>query len=120
MRFFLLITLLASGLVQAADPTRPPEAWLSALQGESAKPEEESPRLQSVLLPQRGKPVAIIGGKTVRLGERYGNDTLIRIRETDVVLRGADGDTRLYLTPEVDKRMIKPKTGQAGKKKDVP
>jgi MSHA biogenesis protein MshK len=120
MRFFLLIALLASGLVQAADPTRPPDAWLNALQEESVKLEEESPRLQSVLLPQRGKPVAIIGGKTVRLGERYGNDTLIRIRETDVVLRGVDGDTRLYLTPEVDKRMIKPKTGQAGKKKDAP
>lgn len=121
MRFFSLILVLASGLAQAADPTRPPAAWLNALPGDALVENETAGfRLQSVLLPQRGKPVAIIGGKTLRLGERYGDDTLVRIRESYVVLRGTDGETRLYLTPEVEKRMIKIKAGQSGDKRYVP
>ncbi len=119
MRFVFLLFALTSSSLHAADPTRPPAAWLNAIPGDSAVNVEESLRLQSVLLPLRGKPVAIIGGKTVRLGERYGDDTLIRVRETDVVLRGPEGETRLYLTPDVEKQMIKPKTGQPGKKKEM-
>lgn len=120
-QFFLLLLLLLQAGAHAADPTRPPAAWLNALPGD-ALPEDAAVgmRLQSVLLPQHGKPVAIIGGKTLRLGERYGEDTLVQIRETHVVLRGAEGETRLYLTPQVEKRMLKIKAGQPGQKKEVP
>ena len=120
MRFLLLILALTSGLAQAADPTRPPAVWLNALPGDTPVDAAVGLRLQSVLLPQHGKPVAIIGGKTLRLGERYGEDTLVQIRETHVVLRGGEGETRLYLTPQVEKHMLKIKAGQPGKKKEVP
>lgn len=119
----LLIPLLLLGLgatVQAADPTRPPKAWLDALQGSESGVAVDSVRLQSILLPKQGRPLAIIGGSTVRLGERYGEDTLVQIRETDVVLRGAGGMTRLYLTPQVNKRMTTTGSGKTGKKKDAP
>lgn len=102
-----LMTLLASGVAGAAsDPTRPPEAWLGQQEGGGELTNAGSPRLQSVLMPQRGRPVAIIGGRTVPLGARFGDAVLIRLSEHEAVLQGAEGVTRLYLTPDVDKRMI--------------
>jgi MSHA biogenesis protein MshK len=101
---FLLCLLAGGGALAAGDPTRPPAAWLN--------PADQQPgnagglRLQSVLMPQRGRPVAIIGGQTVALGERVGDARLIRLSEREAVLQGPDGVTRLYLTPDVDKRMI--------------
>ncbi|PKO89162.1 MAG: hypothetical protein CVU18_04920 [Betaproteobacteria bacterium HGW-Betaproteobacteria-12] len=62
--------------------------------------------MQSVLLPQRGRPVAIIGGQTVPLGSYVGVARLVSLTEREAVLQGPDGVTRLYLTPDVDKRMI--------------
>jgi MSHA biogenesis protein MshK len=81
-------------------------------------------RLQSVLLPQGGRPVAVIGGKTVALGGSVGGARLVRLNEREAVLRGADGVTHLYLTPDVEKQMIvspKPrKAGKSGPAKDLP
>ena len=120
--FLLLLPLAAQA--QSADPTRPPEAWQSptAVAGEGAA--ESGPRLQSVLLPERGRPVAVISGKTVALGERLGQATLVGLTEREAILRGPDGVTHLYLTPDVDKKMMdKPpagKTGQAARKKELP
>jgi MSHA biogenesis protein MshK len=73
---------------QAADPTRPPQAWLNALQRGVQGEAVESVRLQSILLPKQGRPLAIIGGHTVRLGERYGDDTLMKFARLSVLLRG--------------------------------
>lgn len=89
---------------QADDPTRPPAAWL--VQAEVAGAVAGGPRLQSVLLPQRGRPVAIIGGQMVPLGGQVGDARLVRLTEHEAILQGADGMTRLYLTPDVNKRMI--------------
>lgn len=104
--FALLFSLLAAASALAAgDPTRPPVAWL----GTGAAGEGMAgglPRLQSVLMPQRGKPVAIISGQTVLLGGRFGDARLVRLDERMAVLEGPEGVTRLYLTPDVDKRMI--------------
>ena len=125
MRSLLLaLALLASAAHgQTADPTRPPANWLSA--GDDAAPGAASGfRLQSVLLPQGGRPVAVIGGKTVALGGSVGGATLIRLTEHEAVLQGPDGVTRLYLTPDVEKQMIvtpKPrKAGKSGPVKDLP
>ncbi|HEX6735650.1 MAG TPA: hypothetical protein VF096_12635 [Azonexus sp.] len=111
MRRLVLLTLglLLAGGALAADPTRPPEAWLQP--GAATAGSEGGLRLQSVLLPQRGRPLAIIGGQTVPLGGRYGDATLVRVSEREAVLQGPDGVVRLYLTPDVDKRMIVPAAG---------
>jgi MSHA biogenesis protein MshK len=101
-----LLSLVPFGTALAAsDPTRPPASWLSPSEA-PAGVAGKSLRLQSVLMPQRGRPVAIIGGQTVALGERVGDARLIRLTEREAVLQGPDGVTRLYLTPDVDKRMI--------------
>jgi len=120
----LLATTLAFS-AQAADPTRPPEAWLLPQTGDNAAaPTEGGLRLESVLIPQHGRPLAIIGGKTVFVGGMVGGLKLVLLNEREAVLRGEDGVTHLYLTPDVEKKMLttarpRParKTGQA---KDLP
>lgn len=122
-----LALCLVAGMVwaQTSDPTRPPAGWgvigESGLATASAEPEL---KLQSVMLPQRGKPVALIGGQTVALGGKFGDATLVRLTEKEAVLQGPDGLTRLYLTPDVNKQLIVTpkarKSGKNGQLKDSP
>jgi len=113
----LAMTTSVSVLAQSADPTRPPAAWLAPVN--DARPDGEAAvglRLQSVKMPVGGRPVAVIGGKTVALGGQVGGATLVRLNEREAVLQGADGVTHLYLTPDVEKQMIEtPKSRKSGK-----
>jgi MSHA biogenesis protein MshK len=96
-----------SGLSQAlSDPTQPPAVWGVGSSDATAAEEGNSLRLQSVMLPQRGRGVAVIGGVTVALGGRLGEAKLIRLSEREAVLEGPDGVTHLYLTPNIEKQMI--------------
>ena len=89
----------------AADPTQPPAAWGGGSTDVVAD-EAGGLRLQSVLIPQRGRSVAVIGGVTVPLGGHLGEAKLIRLSEREAVLEGPDGVTHLYLTPNIEKQMI--------------
>lgn len=116
-----LVALLPT-LAAAGDPTRPPEGWgLPEVAGQ-ADPKDQL-RLQSVIVPQQaGRPVAVIGGKTVALGGRLGDLTLVSVNEREAVLRGPEGLVRLFLTPDVDKQTISPqprKAASSGKVKEV-
>ncbi|MDP2881521.1 MAG: hypothetical protein Q8N89_08075 [Azonexus sp.] len=121
-----LFAVTSTAMAQSADPTRPPAAWLTPVDdaARAAGDAAGGLRLQSVLMPQGGRPVAVIGGKTVALGGRVGGATLVRLNEREAVLQGADGVTHLYLTPDVEKQMIetpKPrKTGKTGPVKGLP
>ena len=71
MRLIMRARLVSAAAAQAqtADPTRPPAAWLSPVADARPGSEGAGPlRLQSVLMRQGGRPVAVIGGKTVALG----------------------------------------------------
>src|SRR5574343_53649 len=104
---FILLALASSAYAQTADPTRPPANWLMPEAGRaSSNAPDGGLRLQSVLLPQGGKPVAVIGGRLVPLGGKVGEARLVRLNEREAVLQGADGETHLYLTPDVQKQMI--------------
>lgn len=117
---FAALCMIAGAAWAAADPTRPPAAWLGTV--DATVIESGGQRLQSVLLPSQGKGVAVIGGKTVVLGGRLGEDRLIRLTEREAVLDGPEGVTHLYLTPDVNKQMIVPaglrKPGKTGHGKD--
>jgi MSHA biogenesis protein MshK len=101
----LLVCIAVVFLVPAAqgapfaDPMRPPDfAPADATPGGSA-----GPRLESVLIaPDRR--VAVIGGQQVRLGEKFGDGRVVRITESEVVIRTAEGTQTLKLFPEVEKR----------------
>ncbi len=82
------------------DPTRPPAALYTP---DGWGEIETGPVLQSVRISQ-GRYTAVISGETVRVGSRYGEARVIRIRETEVVLKTGDSLQTLKLFPDVEKR----------------
>lgn len=82
------------------DPTRPPAALYAAEDGTEV---QTGPVLQSVRISQ-GRYTAVISGETVRVGSKYGEARVIRIRETEVVLKTGDSLQTLKLFPDVEKR----------------
>jgi MSHA biogenesis protein MshK len=86
-----------------ADPTQPPSA-IVGLDG-TVSMELANSGLTSVMVPKKGKPMAVIGGQLVPLGGMVGEARLVRLSETEAVLEGPEGIERLYLTPDVEKKM---------------
>lgn len=119
----VLMLFSCGGMAQSADPTRPPDRWLTNTQ-ETGDGVSNAPRLQSVFLPEHGRPVAVISGKTVALGESLDGAKLLSLNEQGAVLRGPEGVTYLYLAPDVEKRMLgRSRPGpasKAGRKKELP
>ena len=110
LRYLLALLLMVPVPVFAqtvmADPTRPPAGVVA---GETTD-EQTGPVLQSVIVPKKGKPVAVIGGKQVAVGEMYGESRLIKLTEREAVLEGPAGVERLWLTPGIEKTNIRMKT----------
>jgi MSHA biogenesis protein MshK len=59
--------------------------------------------LQSVMISASGA-AAIISGQTVKLGQKYGDAVLVKVAESEVVLKDASGVQVLKLYPGVEKR----------------
>ncbi|MFO1344905.1 MAG: hypothetical protein U1E85_01290 [Rhodocyclaceae bacterium] len=113
----LAVFAMTGGLAHAdnlADPTRPP-AFVGA---DGAAYEGSANRLSSIVLPRQGKAAAVIDGQLVTLGGMVGDARLTRISETGIVLEGPEGIERLYLTPDVEKRVKATKGGKVVK--DMP
>lgn len=71
------------------DPTRPPAAMNAPLAQPGGPVASAGPQLQSILvaLTPGGRRVAVIDGKTLRQGQRYGDSVVETINPTEVVLR---------------------------------
>ena len=94
--------ILSMAGVQAqalTDPTRPPSAVAESY-GEQQDP--SAARLQSVLL-SRGRKVAVINGVAVPLGGMVGEARLVKITETEAVLKSGSDTQVLKLFPGVEK-----------------
>ena len=105
------MTASAAAAQGMADPTRPPAGVAET----AAAADSGGPVLQSVMLSQ-GRKVAVISGEMVMLGGRYGSSRLVRLTETEAVLKNGDETTVLRMYPLVDKRAAnakKPGTGGA-------
>ena len=95
--FFLQSSVYAQNL---PDPTRPPN---SILQVDAGIAVPTGPVLQSILIsPQR--KIAIIDGQTVKLNGKVGNQTLVNISETEVVLKSGKLLQTLSLHPDLIKK----------------
>ncbi len=100
----LSVLLLHPALAQVAgDPTRPPPAVLLNTPGVDAQ--AGSPVLQSVMISPAGRS-AIIGGEHVKQGGKYGDARVVRITETEVVLRSAGGTETLHLYSGVEMKPV--------------
>jgi MSHA biogenesis protein MshK len=99
----LLCLCLAISLAHShtlTDPTQPPAAFD---RGQGAAAVITGPMLQSVLIAS-GRSEAIISGQTVRLGEKFGDAQVIKIADTEVVLRNGKDLQTLRLFPSIEKR----------------
>jgi MSHA biogenesis protein MshK len=82
------------------DPTKPPAGLMQAEVGMETS---SGPVLQSILIsPQR--KIAIIDGQTVQLNGKFGNQTLVRITESEVVLKSGRQLQTLSLHPDFSKK----------------
>lgn len=107
-----VLSCLAAALVAAPalaqsplpDPTQPPSGY--AQDGDASAAPVGGPVLESVMIPKKGKPLAVISGKQVRVGEFYGESRLVRVNEREAVLEGPAGIERLPLTPGIEKTNI--------------
>lgn len=102
------VCLLASILGRLAhaaemtDPTRPPASLGSEASRFGEAPSGE-PELQSVLISPLRR-IAVISGQTVALGEKFGEARVVKITETEVVLRNGHDVQVLKMFPNVEKR----------------
>lgn len=97
-----------------SDPTRPPGGSAAPIPGQASV--EETPpgtQLQSVLI-AAGRRVAVINGQTVALGGMVGEAKVIRISETEVVLRRGAENEVLKLYPGVEKQATKRRAPRQG------
>jgi len=86
------------------DPTRPPPGVYAP---ESAEKATGAPVLQSVMITPTAR-TAIIGGEEVKLGAKFGDARVIKITETEVVLRTTGGTETLKMYPGVEIKAVQP------------
>jgi MSHA biogenesis protein MshK len=100
LALFLGMATAGPAAAQAmSDPTRPPGGLADASEAVGTG----GPVLQSVMLSPSRK-VAVISGEMVVLGGRYGSSRLVRLTETEAVLKNGADVTVLRLHPQVVKR----------------
>jgi len=99
----LIVSLAApSGLAQGlSDPTRPPREILGGADFLEAAP-SLSPAQVVIISTDRRQ--ATINGQTVGLGGRYGNATLVRISDEEIVLQRPEGTETIKLYSSVHRR----------------
>jgi MSHA biogenesis protein MshK len=102
-----LMFFCASAMAQVGnDPTRPPSGFGTGADVESVDT-GGGMVLQSVMITPTSK-AAIIGGVTVKLGEKYGDAVLVKVAENEVVLKSGTTSQVLKLYPGVEKRESAP------------
>lgn len=101
---FLMVAALLSSSVHAQDlkdPTRPPNLSTG---GDVTMIAE--PVLQSILIGPVRK-FAIIDGKTVKLNGKFGDQTLVKLTETEAVLKRGRELQTLKLFPDIEKKTVR-------------
>ncbi|HET7199597.1 MAG TPA: hypothetical protein VFI80_02130 [Burkholderiales bacterium] len=95
------LPVCAQGL---SDPTRPPRELLGGGIAESQlAPPGNSPA--QVIIISKSRRQATINGRTVNLGERYGNATLVGISDEEIVLQKPESTEVIRLYSSVNRRM---------------
>jgi MSHA biogenesis protein MshK len=102
----LVIPAAVSAQRLTVDPTRPPAGYgMGAADGE--RDTAGGIRLQSILISPTHRE-AIINGMRVRLGAKFGDAVLVKVSESEVVLRSGAVQQVLRIHPGVEKRELPP------------
>jgi MSHA biogenesis protein MshK len=104
LSFALIISLGApSSLAQGLnDPTRPPREILDGAAATFEAAVSSSPA--QVVIVSKDRRQATINGRTVSLGGRYGNATLVRISDEEIVLQRPEATETIKLYSSVQRR----------------
>lgn len=93
-----------AGAETLVDPTLPPA--IAGMPDAAGNGLPAGPVLQSVML-GAGRRAALIGGRMVAVGEKFGEATLVRVTEQGAVLRNPDGSLQtLRMHPAVEKKVL--------------
>ncbi len=103
LSFFCIVPMVV-GAENLIDPTRPPVSMGSMAQETDAAFASQS-KLQSVLI-SPGRRVAMVSGKTVRVGDTVGDMRVLKIGESEVVLGSGKSVQTLKLFPALEKRQV--------------
>ena len=101
----LLLTLsigVGSALAQVPDPMRPAGA-LTTPEASVGTAAPVASGVQTVILRSTGKSAAVINGQYVEVGDKLGDKRVLKISESEVVLRGESGREIIKLTPSIEK-----------------
>lgn len=109
-----LVVVMNTQAESLPDPTRPPAAMLAGPAAAASAP-TDAMQLQSVLIGRGRTPAAVISGELVLLGGRFRGARLVRVTERFAVLKGAQGETVLALTPGAIKQGHSPATPEPTK-----
>ena len=106
--------VLAQGL---SDPTRPPREILGG--SADGEPAASSSPAQVVIISKDRRQVTI-NGRTVNLGERYGNATVVKITDEEIVLQRPEATETIKLYSSVQRKKHWPaaRTDNAGKQEE--
>jgi MSHA biogenesis protein MshK len=91
--------VLAQGL---SDPTRPPREILGG-SADAYAPAAGSSPVQVVII-SKNRRQATINGQTVNLGGRYGNATVVRITDEEIVLQRPEATETIKLYSSVQRK----------------
>lgn len=100
----LAIIFVGAAKAQAevsADPTRPQN--LPKESGFGAANDSAPTSLQTLIVPRKGKPSAVIDGQLVHVGEKIGDRRVVRISGSEVVLQGPEGWETLKMFQDIGK-----------------
>lgn len=100
----LLAGFVAAGLAAAEvpDPTRPAgDLATPTAAGGVAAPAQSG--VQTVILRPGGKSAAVINGQYVEVGDTLGDKRVVKISESEVVLKGEGGREVIKVTPAIEK-----------------
>ena len=112
----LACVLAGSGgvLAQVPDPTRPPDALLVPGPASGGLVGTDS-GIQTVILRPGGKSAAVINGQFVSRGEMFGDKQVVKITESEVVLKSSAGREIIKVMPAIEKTPAASKTGKWGR-----
>ena len=117
----LLFAVLCCGapplLAQVPDPTRPTAQITAPEPGGSVAAGPAGSGIQAVIVRRGGKSGAVINGEYVEVDSKLGDKRVVRITESEVVLKGAGEREVIKLIPSVEKKPVVTSTAKSAIKR---
>jgi MSHA biogenesis protein MshK len=112
----VVLVLGSASAETLVDPTRPPAGFG---QNDATSADISAPVLQSILI-SATRRIAIISGKTLHTGDKFGDAQLVSINDNEVVLRTGKELQVLKLYPSLHKHALTGASSHAGSNFDSP